>query len=337
VDSQASPLDLVQLDCRGTGSVARVAGADALEAETVRREGADETWTLRTRSGEDVAHASIWHRETPAFEQRRTGLIGHFAAAPDANVRPLLDHLAARLAGHGCATAIAPINGNTWRTYRFIRDRGDEPPFFLELNHPPEWPGMFIDAGFAPIAEYESTLVPDLRVRDQRVTRAAERLTRGGVRVRPIDPDRADEELRAIHQLSLAAFARAFLYTPIDEAEFLRAYQPILPRVDRRLVLLAEHEGRLAGYVFAIPDLLERSRGGPPRTVIIKTLAIRPERVYAGLGAWLVAEVQTSALALGFTRAIHALMHISNMSRALSDHWQARRIRRYELLAKPLA
>jgi GNAT superfamily N-acetyltransferase len=228
------------------------------------------------------------------------------------------------------------MNGNTWRTYRFVVDRGAEPSFFLDLDHRPEWPELFRRAGFAPIAEYESTLVADLHTVDTRVSRAAERLTRAGVRIHPIDPARADAELRAIHQLSLTAFARAFLYTPIDEDEFLRAYRPLLPRVDPRLVRLAEHEGRLAGYVFALPDLHERARGEPIRTVIIKTLAIRPEREYAGLGAWLLADVQAAAVALGFTRAIHALMHVSNTSRALSDHWQSRRIRRYELFARHL-
>jgi GNAT superfamily N-acetyltransferase len=228
------------------------------------------------------------------------------------------------------------MNGNTWRAYRFMVERTDEPPFLLDLEHPPAWPAQFTAAGFAPIAEYESTLVADVSREDARVGRAAARLAGGGVRLRAFDHARAEEELHAIHQLSRDAFARAFLYTPIGEDEFLDAYRPLLPRLEPRLVLLAEDAGRLAGYVFAIPNLLEPARGEPLRTVIVKTLAIRPERAYAGLGAWLVAEVQSAAAALGFTRAIHALMHVSNVSRALSRHWQARRIRRYELYARPL-
>jgi L-amino acid N-acyltransferase YncA len=328
--------NISRLICDGTGVIAAIPGGTPLDAETVRREGADETWAQWV-SGAIVAHASIWYRSTPSLDGHRTGIIGHFAAAPGADAGPLLDHLCARLAAQDCAVSVGPMNGNTWRTYRFIVDRGEEPPFFLELDHPPGWPELFRRAGFAPIAEYESTLVADLRSEDVRVARAAERLGRAGVRIRPIDPARAEEELRAIHRLSLAAFARAFLYTPIDEEEFLGAYRPLLPRVDPRLVLVAERAGHLAGYVFALPDLLERARGVPLRTVIVKTLAIRPDRVYAGLGAWLLADVHTAATARGFTRAIHALMHISNTSRALSGHWQSRRIRRYELFARLLA
>ena len=39
---------------------------------------------------------------------------------------------------------------------------------------------------------------------------------------------------------------------------------------------------------------------------------------------------------MGLDRAIHALMHVSNVSRALSGHWQGREIRRYELYGRDL-
>jgi hypothetical protein len=68
----------------------------------------------------------------------------------------------------------------------------------------------------------------------------------------------------------------------------------------------------------------------------VKTLAVLPDRVYAGLGALLLARVHRNALDLGLHRAVHALMHVSNKSRALSGHWHARQIRRYELFARTL-
>lgn len=70
-------------------------------------------------------------------------------------------------------------------------------------------------------------------------------------------------------------------------------------------------------------------------TVIIKTVAVLPGRAYAGLGNVLVARVQAIAYALGYRRAIHALMHDSNNSRNLSDRY-ARSIRRYTLYARKL-
>jgi L-amino acid N-acyltransferase YncA len=229
------------------------------------------------------------------------------------------------------------MDGTTWRRYRLIVERGGEPPFFLDLDHPDDWPDHFRATGFTTIAEYFSALVDDIAIVDPRVAAVTKRMQANGVRIRSLDQGRIEAELRAIHGLSLAAFRNAFLYSPIDEAAFMALYGPLFPRIDPRLVLVAEHDGRLAGYVFAAPDLNETSRGARMRTLVVKTIAVRPERVYGGLGAVLLAEVQHNALALGLDRAVHAMMHVSNASRALSAHWHARQIRRYELFARNLA
>jgi GNAT superfamily N-acetyltransferase len=229
------------------------------------------------------------------------------------------------------------MDGNTWRKYRFVVDKGREPAFFLDVDNPDEWPEHFRRGGFGPIAEYFSTLVEDISSQDPRVTRVRERLNGLGVRVRSLDPARMDEELRAIHALSGVSFRDAFMYSPIGEDAFVSLYRPLLPRVDPRLVLMAEHEGTLAGCVFAVPDLNEAARGTRPRTLIVKTLAVLPDRMYAGLGALLLARVHQNGLDIGLDRAIHALMFGSNVSRALSGHWNGRQIRRYELFAKELS
>ena len=80
--------------------------------------------------------------------------------------------------------------------------------------------------------------------------------------------------------------------------------------------------------------LLIRIRLG---TLVVKTLAVRPDRAYAGLGALLLGHVHRNAAAMGLRRAVHALMHVSNQSRALSGHWRARQIRRYALFARVLS
>lgn len=315
---------------------AAVAGASPLDGRTLRRDAPAETWLLSMPGGQ-AAHGSIWWRDTPLLGTRHTGIIGHYAASNASVAKRLLDHLCARLAAHECSVAIGPMDGTTWRRYRLIVERGDEPPFFMDLDHPDDWPDHFRATGFTAIAEYFSALVDDIERVDARVAGVTERMHSTGVRIRPLDHERIDAEARAIHSLSLTAFRHAFLYSPIDEAGFLSLYRPLLPRIDPRLVLMAEHDGTLAGYVFSAADLNEAARGARMRTLVVKTIAVRPERLYAGLGALLLAQVQHNAVALGLDRAVHAMMHASNASRALSRHWHARQIRRYELFAKSLA
>jgi GNAT superfamily N-acetyltransferase len=227
------------------------------------------------------------------------------------------------------------MDGSTWRDYRLITHRGSEPPFFLEPDHPAEWVRHFADAGFAPCAGYVSTVVEDLAVEDPRRRAAESRLAAGGIRIRPLDPTRAEQDLRGIYRVAVASFARSPLYTPIPETEFLALYRPILRHVRPELVLLAEDPEGPLGFVFGIPDLLEQQRGNPVTTVIVKTLAVLPGRRAAGLGGLLVARCHQAARRLGFSRAIHALMHEGNVSRNICGE-RARPIRRYALFARKL-
>jgi len=282
-----------------------------------------------------VARCSCWWTGTPIHDERPAGVIGHYAATDAASGQALLHHACALLSSHGAATAVGPMDGSTWRRYRFVIERGNEPPFFLEPDNPDDWPSHWTTAGFTPVAFYTSALNADLAVEDPRTTAALERLRESGIAIRTFDPARTAEELQRIFALSLAAFSRNFLYTPIGEEEFLAQYQAVLPHVSPETVLLAERGDRLAGFMFALPDLLERRRGGSVETIILKTIAVHPSVAGVGLGGVLMDLVQRKARALGFRRAIHALIHESNVSGRISAR-TAQTMRRYALFAKPL-
>jgi predicted N-acetyltransferase YhbS len=155
------------------------------------------------------------------------------------------------------------------------------------------------------------------------------------VRIRPLDAARADVELSAIYRLSIGAFSDNYLYTPLEEAEFLEQNARVLPYVDPELVLLAERSGSLVGYLFGVPDVLQRLRGEPVSTFIVKTVAVARGHGVSGLGSVLVGLAQSRAHARGYARVIHALMHESNVSRNISRRY-ARTIRRYALFARRL-
>jgi GNAT superfamily N-acetyltransferase len=294
-----------------------------------------------------AARCSLWWQNPPDYADHQPGLIGHYVAQDSVAARSLLNSACDQLAAQGCTIAIAPIDGNTWQSYRFMIDRGTEPPFFLEPDHPPEYPQQFLQAGFAPLAYYSSALVVDLMQKNPRLQPVAQRLSKLGVSIRSIDSTQFntefdtgfdtefDTELERIYQLSRISFRQNFLYTPLAAAEFIAQYHPIKPYLDPRLVLVAEHQQRLVGFLFAIPNLEQAKRGEAIDTVIIKTVAILPERPYAGLGSILVEQIQTIAHQLGYRRAIHALMHEDNKSRNLSDRY-AKPIRRYALFSKLL-
>ena len=296
----------------------------------------DEDDRLEIASARGRASASLWWTRVPPWPGEKLGVVGRFEASDREVAIELLERARFRLIAAGCTLAIGPMDGNTWRSYRFVSDAGREPPFFLEPSNPEAWPRWWSEAGFAPVAEYTSTITEDLAHQDNRIESASRRLERAGVTLRPLLVEEFDRELARIHTVSLAAFRHNFLYTPISTEAFVGQYQPLRERVQPELVLLAEAAGEPVGYVFGVPDFAQAQRGEPVTQFIVKTLAVLPGRAFAGLGAVLLARVHEHGRQLGYRRVIHALMHESNSSRNLSAHY-ARTIRRYTLYKARLA
>ena len=158
-----------------TGSIAPVDPHDRLRHAPDRHLmaiGDDET--LRGR-------ASCWWTETPALTGERVGLVGHYAAADGAGAAAVLAAACATLAREGCSLAIGPMDGSTWRRYRWVVERGSAPPFFLEPDNPGTAPAEFAAAGFDVLATYTSAGTGDLAQADPRLAAAEARLDRKSV------------------------------------------------------------------------------------------------------------------------------------------------------------
>jgi ribosomal protein S18 acetylase RimI-like enzyme len=266
----------------------------------------------------------------------RSGLIGWYETGLDpAAAVALLRAAVERLTAGGAVRVLGPMQGSTWGRYRLAVPPEPwgapmEPTFLSEPTNLPDYPRDFLQAGFRVAAEYESAIVEDLAAADPRGEELAERIRARGVAVRPLDPARFDEELRALYALSVAAFAENLYYSPIGFDEFRARYQPLRPLLDPELVRLAEDaDGRLLGFVFAFPDVLTMQDGRPTRAVL-KTLATAPAARGLGLGTFLTDEVRRLAHEKGYASLIHALMQADNASVSISRH-SARVFRRYAL------
>jgi GNAT superfamily N-acetyltransferase len=301
-------------------------------SENLCRHSPDAHW-IATNQGHLVARCSLWWTDVPQYPGETLGVIGHYAAADAQTGAALLDQVCAELRDQGCTLAVGPMDGNTWRRYRLISERGTEPTFFLEADNPDDYPKHF--ASFNELAHYTSAVTVDLSYIDPRVEKATARLAENGITIRPIDLSRFEAELNAIYEISVVSFQKNYLYTPISPEDFLNLYRPIQQYIRPELVCLALREDKPVGFVFAVPDLFEMKRQPTIETVILKTLAVLPGRTSAGLGTVLVARVHSEARRLGFKRVIHASMHESNNSKNISGHY-AKIMRRYTLYSRSL-
>ena len=305
----------------------------AIGSREVAQSAPDATFVVR--AGDSlVARCAAWWRSTPPLGAERVGVVGHFAAAKESAARLVLDAAVDALREAGATLAIGPMDGNTWRRYRFVVDRGTEPPFLLEPWNPAEWPEWWRLAGWRTHSEYISAANEDLSVRDPGAAQKARAMEARGVTLRALDALRFDEELGRIYDVARESFSGNYLYTPLDEASFRAQYAGARAIVRPELVTLAEHEGRCVGFFFALPNVPEAQRGETMRSAVAKTFAVRPG--FRGLGAVLAQHTHDRARELGFQRIIHALIHVGNdRSRALSER-TAREIRRYALFERRL-
>jgi len=280
------------------------------------------------------AHCSLWWNSTPKTE-KPNGLIGHFYAETAEDAAEVLKQAEALLLQQGCQKAIGPMNGNTWKPYRFVSWSDDSPPFFMEPQNPIEWPAYWQDAGFSPFYEYISSVTDKLEMSDPRLPRTKERLQKNGIKWRSIERYCFEEDLRKVFKLSLETFSNNILYTPISEAIFLKQYLPYADKVDTDLTMIATDENDdCCGFVFAIPDYQQLKRDEKLSRIIVKTLAVSGKRRSVGLGSVLVEKVQKKAAEKGFTESIHALMYSQNASANIGKF--SRTMRRYTIYHKNL-
>lgn len=308
-------------------------GLSELSPATVRQHAPDLLLMLQDQ-GRLLGRASLWWKQVPDHGADRLGLIGHYAVQDSRTAAAILAESCRILAAHGCSLAVGPMDGSTWRRYRLLTGRGEEPPFFLEPDNPDDWPALFETAGFHTLARYYSSINEDnARCKDRSALMV--RLEQAGYHMRPLASDDIDADLDRLWQLSSEAFKDNFLYTAITRAEFLELYKPLLGRMRPELVLIMEWHGTPIAFCLALPNLLQAQRGQPVDTIIVKSLAVQQSHRGKGLPAVLLAQINRTARGLGMHRTIHALMHEDNPSRLL-DRAVMRDFRCYSLYARPL-
>jgi GNAT superfamily N-acetyltransferase len=309
-------------------------GLPAPETMAAATEHPDARVFLTNADGLVIAHAALWWAATPVLEGSHVGAIGGFAARDELAAKLLLHEAADRLRGAGCRIAVGPMNGNTWRRHRYVTESDGRGPFLLEPRNPAEYPDWWRSAGFSELSRYSSSVIA-LDGQPTVEPWLAERLERSGLVIRPLDPDHYDDDLRRIYAISLRSFAANFLYTPLDEEDFLEAYRKVRGQVDPCFVRIAERAGEPCGFVFAIRDLEAEARGETP-ALIVKTLAVDPDSRSTGLGSLLVDQVQRLGFDEGYREAIHAMQYQTNTSLKITARCKGRVFRRYALLSKPL-
>lgn len=283
----------------------------------------DKTLVLN-KAGKIQARLSLWWKNTPLYGHQKLGYIGHFEALDALSANKILQEAYAHLKKVRCTVAIGPMDGSTWFSYRWITDKGHTPLFLTEPVHSESYPTYFEHFGFLPIAKYSSSIAILGQSPKNQIMEGL------GITVKPLDLGSGEPLWKELHRLSDICFMDNFLYSPISYERFCQLYLPFKPLLLPEFVWGAYEDKTMIGFVFCIPDLLQKKAGHKVDQVILKTLAVHPDYRQLKVGSYLVSQTHQMALNHGYKTMVHALMHEKNITQKMSRRY-GKKIREYTL------
>lgn len=322
-------------------------------------------WTRRflaLRAGRPVGRiAAIRDAGFAARWAPGAGLVGFYECADDPHAATALFAAAeTALAAGGARTVLGPVNLTFHDETGLLVVGFDSPPMLLSPYNPPWYAAHFELAGYHPGHEYVSYRWTPGGSRSP----AVERLIRGaragrgmtrGVRVRPLDLRRWDEETRLVWRLYSETFAGVWGNTPMSWPEFAARSNQFRPFVEPDLVLFAERDSEPVGVAVTLPDAnralaaagrrllplgwLRLVRAlGRLRTARFAILGVRPGCTGRGIAALLAWETERAIERLGYDLVELSLVLTDNERvRHVIDAFGAPPWKRYRLYEKTLA
>jgi GNAT superfamily N-acetyltransferase len=276
---------------------------------------------VASRGDRDIARAMVLRH--PASEA--VGVLGLYEAPPgregdeatEAIIRSALEWAASERLG----TLYAPVDVNTWFSYRFplpsVGGPKAPPVFRWEPDAPPQYLTRFLRSGFSETERFETRALEfpsqgayTMRNVVEHTKRAHKRALRNGFTFgRVTDGEALGEALGETYQVCMAAFAENPLFAPLSHERFVALYGNAIARTEGHLTFWArDQQNRIVGFVFAFPD---------GEFCVTKTIAVAPEVRGRGLSIALFHRVIRAAADQGYRKIISALVRRGNASEGL--------------------
>lgn len=286
---------------------------------------------VMTEDSKPVARLALYFNPSLSYNSRSAACIGNYECIDDASAAAELIHHAEETAKKNAFSyIIGPMNGSTWDNYRFST-HNDHPNFFLEPYHNLYYNTHFTSSGYKPVANYISLIDRTMNYDFPAVHAREQELRDMGVKFRNIDLDDYAGDLKKIHAFSMEAFRNNFLFSPLRHETFAGKYLPLQRFIRPEQVIIAEHEGNMAGLVFCVNDLYSEEP-----VLILKTIARSKSRTYSGLGNVMGNMITRYAKENGYKAVIHAFIFDANISHTLSKEYSGESYKHYLLYGKEL-
>jgi len=214
---------------------------------------------LATRGNRDVGRiTAIVNAGHIARYKEQRGFFGFFECDDDpAAARGLFQAAREWLHGQGMQSIRGPVNPSMNYECGLLIEGFETPPFFM-MTHNRPWYGKLIeDNGFGKIEDLyafwgELSMLASL---DAKLATMVEGVKdRFGVKIRPIDRSRFDDEVRMFLDIYNASLAGTWGFVPLSSGEVKHMAESLKFLIVPELSLIAEVNGKAIGSAFCLLD-----------------------------------------------------------------------------------
>lgn len=192
-----------------------------------------------------------------SYPEQVFAYVGYFEAVEHSEAVALLfETLKEAAKNKGKTRLVGPVNASFWLSYRMKLDHFNQVPFTGEPQHLAYYPELWRQAGFELEETYVSTCYRQV-VEGEKEKKLSQRyqtfLDKGYAFISPKRKDWPKVSLEVYHLLS-QLYANFPFFSPITSQEFVTLFAPYRLLLDFSMVHLAYKEGKLVGFLIALPD-----------------------------------------------------------------------------------
>ncbi|MBI5198414.1 MAG: N-acetyltransferase [Nitrospirae bacterium] len=220
--------------------------------------------------------AAIVNYKHIEFHNEKVGFFGFFETIHDNTVaKALFDKTKEWLKDKGMEIMRGPMNFSINEECGFLIEGFDTSPFLMMPYNPPYYPERVEGYGLKKAKDLFAYIINVPENMEPRVSRIADMARSHGAMVRKIDMKRFDDEIETFKHVYNSAWEKNWGFIPMTEKEIEWMAKRLKQLIVPELALIAEIEGKPAGFFLAIPDynqVLKRLSGHLFPTGILKLL-----------------------------------------------------------------
>ena len=228
------------------------------------------------------------------------GFLG-FYEAREVSVGGLMNEAETWLGKRGCKQIVGPFDGSILQRFRLSQNNGQKFPG--EPINPTYYLNQWKEAGFKPFNHYVSGIRKDFGTVLSRVEQKSQELP-PGFRIRELDPENFESEMKLAHRLSLEIFRGTSQYfVEYSWEEFAHWYLPRRSHINPRYFEFLYYHDQPIG---ACHSFVHHNQ------LVIKTIGVLPEFQKHGAGGLLIYSQHIKAAEDNLDAAIYALVRVGN-------------------------